>query len=403
MTNKRIVIYGGSTVEYVTLNLAICNPEYGLIAKKLAKLAPTYMPTLDVDLRLTKMAGGDKLETYACIRQDINEIVHDDITKIVIMAATFNNHVIANDCYISNCPGNHSNINVECKPPKITNLIRKDRKDIFLVTVSVTSNESKLTQYLKGLDICKSTSSNLVLAIDTGTKLNMVITPEESQYHISLNEDETFRGLLEMTCARSHLTFTRSTVIDGSPVPWDSDLVPSALRKVVDYCIQQEAYKPFNGATVGHFACKLENTVFLTSQRKTNFNDLNKIGLVKVVTDGPDTVLAYGAKPSVGGQSQRIIFNDHAGYDCVVHFHCPKLETSKVPVVSQREIECGSHQCGKNTSNGLQQFGNLKAVYLDNHGPNIIFNKSIDPQEVIDFIENNFDLSQKTGGFVSTN
>ena len=35
---------------------------------------------------------------------------------------------------------------------------------------------------------------------------------------------------------------------------------------------------------------------------------------------------------------------------------------------------------------------------LDNHGPNIVFHHSIDPQEVIDFIESNFDLTGKTGG-----
>lgn len=57
--------------------------------------------------------------------------------------------------------------------------------------------------------------------------------------------------------------------------------------------------------------------------------------------------------------------------------------------------------CGANTSKGLEQFGNLKAVYLTEHGPNIVFNKNIDPQEVIDFIGMNFDLSKKTGGYVS--
>ncbi|MGK3945590.1 class II aldolase/adducin family protein, partial [Streptomyces caeruleatus] len=90
------------------------------------------------------------------------------------------------------------------------------------------------------------------------------------------------------------------------------------------------AYKPFNGVTVGHFACKVDDNTFLTSIRKTNFNDLSKVGMVKIVTDGPDTVLAYGAKPSVGGQSQRIIFKDHPNYDCVVHFHCPIKSSSKV-------------------------------------------------------------------------
>ena len=56
-------------------------------------------------------------------------------------------------------------------------------------------------------------------------------------------------------------------------------------------------------------------------------------------------------------------------------------------------------QCGENTSNGLAQFGNLKAVYLDQQGPNMVFNKDIDPAEVIDFIEANFDLNEKTSGY----
>jgi hypothetical protein len=111
--------------------------------------------------------------------------------------------------------------------------------------------------------------------------------------------------------------------------------------------------------------------------------------------------LAYGAKPSVGGQSQRIVFKDHPDVDCIVHFHCPIKAGSLVPTVSQYEFECGSHQCGNNTSRGLAKFGNLYSVYLDNHGPNIVFNRSIDPQEVINFIEDNFDLSSKTGGLVS--
>jgi sorbitol-specific phosphotransferase system component IIA len=186
-------------------------------------------------------------------------------------------------------------------------------------------------------------------------------------------------------------------------VPWNDPIVPPTLRAVVDYCISKNAYKPFRGATVGHFAAKLASDTFITSQRKTNFNDLEKIGLVRIKTDGPDTVLAYGAKPSVGGQSQRIVFSEHPEYDCIVHFHCPIKPGSQVPTVSQREYECGSHQCGQNTSNGLKEFGHgtFSAVYLDQHGPNIVFNSQIDPQVIIRFIEENFDLSAKTGGYVS--
>ena len=68
--------------------------------------------------------------------------------------------------------------------------------------------------------------------------------------------------------------------------------------------------------------------------------------------------------------------------------------------MSQREYECGSHECGQNTSRGLRRFGNLSAVYLQEHGPNVVFHRSTDPQEVIKFIEDNFDLGGKTGGYV---
>ena len=229
----------------------------------------------------------------------------------------------------------------------------------------------------------------------------MIITPEEAAYHETNSRDEILEQLVDMVWYRSQLTFTQSTVVYGKPVGWDDERIPSSLRTVVNHCINGKAYKPFKGSTVGHFAVKLSDTEFLTSIRKSNLNDLDKNGMVYVRVDGPDTVLAYGAKPSVGGQSQRIVFKDHPGYDCIVHFHSPLKENHKDSIIttSQREVECGSHQCGQNTSSNLKQFGNLKAVMLDNHGPNIVFPKDINPQGVIDFIEANFDLDKKTGGY----
>ena len=197
-------------------------------------------------------------------------------------------------------------------------------------------------------------------------------------------------------------------MVAGDPVPWSDSRVPEALRTVVNFCIGAGVYREFKGATVGHFACKLDDQTFLTSIRRSNFNDLPKTGLVLVKTDGPDTVIAYGAKPSVGGQSQRTIFRDHEGMDCVVHFHCPmRPGGDDIPIRSQREVECGSHECGANTSAGLKPFtlvnSNgvtiIKCVMLHNHGPNIVFHRSADPWAIIEFIERNFILSEKTGGY----
>ena len=284
---------------------------------------------------------------------------------------------------------------------KVISTIRKTRKDIFLVGFKETCGATRQEMYQKGLRLCKESSVNLVLVNDTRTRWNMIVTPEEAAYHETADREEVLKQLVEMAYFRSHLTFTQSTVVDGKPVAWNDERVPDSLRTVVNYCVAKNAYKPFQNATVGHFAVKLSDTEFLTSIRKSNFNDLAQNGLVYVKTDGPDTVIAYGAKPSVGGQSQRIVFKDHVGMDCIVHFHCPLRHDAPddIPIKSQREVECGSHECGKQTSAGLKEFGNLKAVYLDNHGPNIIFNRSINPQEVIDFIERNFDLSSKTGGY----
>ena len=290
---------------------------------------------------------------------------------------------------------------MELRPaPKLIGKIRKTRKDIFLVAFKTTCGATEQEQYLAGLNLLKEASCNLVLANDTKTHVNMVITPEEARYHVTTDRKAALKGLVEMAYLRSHLTFTQSTVVAGEAIAWDAQEVPASLRAVVDHCVKRGAYKPFRGATVGHFAVKLDDTTFLTSKRRTNFNDIAKNGLVKIKTDGPDTVLAFGAKPSVGGQSQRIVFKDHPGMDCIVHFHCPIKKGSEVPTVSQREFECGSHECGKNTSKGLAKFGDLFAVYLDQHGPNIVFNKSINPKDVIDFIESNFDLEGKTGGYV---
>lgn len=274
------------------------------------------------------------------------------------------------------------------------------RKDIFLVGMTPTVGMNGQEQYNEALRFVKESSANLSLAYDYESGNAMVVAPEEAHYHESTELDVTVRGLMEMAYLRSQLTFTRSTVVGGEPVEWDSEEVYPSLRDVVNFCIENGAYKPFLGVTAGHFAAKVGENEFLTSRRKTNFNNLSSTGLVRVVTDGPDSVVAFGGKPSVGGQSQRIVFSEHPERDSIVHFHCPIKEGSNVPVVSQREYECGSHECGKNTSDGLAVVDDgIEAVYLDNHGPNVVFHHDENPKKIQEFLMDNFDFTKKTGGY----
>ena len=408
MKNKQIHIFGGGTFSYVRNHLALAAPAFGETAEILFYLCKKRFEKMDVNLHLTKMADSNStLVTNEDVENLTLKLKEDFDTKIIFMNAALCDYTaqvgnVKSGKYAIRLKTSDGEIGAILTPAKkILKQIRDGRKDIHLVAFKTTCGATEQEQYLAGLNLLKKSSCNLVLANDTITHLNMIITPEEARYHVTTDRIEALTQLVDMAYYRSPLSFTHATVVDGTPVDWNSDLVYPSLRAVVNHCIKEGAYKEFNGATVGHFACKIKENEFLTSIRKTNFNDLEKNGLVRVVTDTEDTVIAYGAKPSVGGQSQRIIFSEHNDYDCICHFHCPLKSGSQVPVVSQREYECGSHECGQNTSNGLKQFGNLSAVMLDNHGPNIVFHHSINPQEGIDFIDANFDLHDKTGGLVS--
>lgn len=402
--NDKVAIIGGGTVSPIANHLQLCAFAKGGTSRRLYNMfkATKLIPRLYLS-RMAESAGSGDFHTNKDLQQLIDKIKSNSQTKMIVLTAAICDFICPGGSESLPRPDTSSILTIELDPAeKIISSIRDEKhKHIFLVAFKNTVNLSPREMYLAGLDLCKKASANLVFVNDTETRHNMIVTPEEATYADGFEREDALRELVDISIMRSHLSFTRSTVVAGDPIPWDSELVPHALRTVVDHCIGMNAYKPFNGATVGHFACKLDDNTFLTSKRKTNFNDLARNGLVKVVTDGPDNVIAYGAKPSVGGQSQRIVFNEHEGMDCIVHFHCPLKENNPddIEIRSQREVECGSHECGQNTSSGLKQFGNLKAVMLSNHGPNIVFSKDIDPQEVIEFIHHNFDLSEKTGGY----
>lgn len=405
MTEPSIHIFGGGTVFHVRPHLAISAPAYGQTAKDLERLLGWNAPRL----HLTRMAGGEReLETNEDVRKRLEKLTADPNTKVIFMSAAlcdFEASVLESDGRGTNSGKDrprlktaHGKRTVELTPAdKLIGSIRKERKDIFLVGFKTTAGASADDQYLAGLGLLKGSSCNLVLANDLHTKLNMVITPEQARYHETTDRGEALKGLVEMTLLRSKGTFTRSTVVEGEAVPWNES-IPYSLRRVVDHCIDRGAYKPFDGKTVGHFAFKVDDKEFITSKRKTNFNHLRDIGMVRVEAQDDHRVTAYGAKPSVGGQSQRIIFREHPDVDCIFHAHIPLKADApdNIPVREQRPYECGSHECGKNTSDGLKDFDGIKAVMLDKHGPNVVFNRDIDPAKVIAFIEANFDLRGRT-------
>jgi len=397
---------------HVRPHFSLCAPAYGSLAKQIRGLLPVCGPTV----HLSKMAGGDAFNTNDDLAAVLDGIVADPEPSIVFLTAAVCDWDVdaVRICGATSLDVGKGfprlktkipELSLDLKPAeKLIGRIRSGtggRKDIFLVACKTTTGASYDEMFEAGLTLLKNTSANLVLVNDIHLKQNIIVTPEQARYGQGSHRDTVVKDLVTMATARAGGTFTRTTVVPGDPVPWQDERVHASLRTVVDHCIEQGAYKDLLGrdATVGHFAQKLDSNSFLTSRRNSNFNRMAEVGLVAVDAGADDEkVIAHGSRPSVGGQSQRIIFREHEGYDCIVHFHCPPKEGVDLPTKAQWMNECGSHECGQNTSNGLTEVEpGIKVVYLDQHGPNIIFNHDIDPAKVIGFIDRNFDLSRHTG------
>jgi hypothetical protein len=284
--------------------------------------------------------------------------------------------------------------------------LRRERKDLFAVGFKTTAGADEDGMYAAGMNLLKVNGLNLVLVNDLHTRANMVLTPELARYHVTREREEALAGLVEMAWLRHGLTFSRTRVISGELLRWTDPAVPESLRAVVDHCVARGAYRPFNDVTVGHFGFRDPQAhaegrqAFWSSRRKRNFNRSEDRDLVHVTfqQDGSIGSIAEGAKPSAGARSQYEVLSRYEEFDCVVHFHCPARPDapSPVPVRAQRPFECGSHECGRNTAEGLVRFGRLGAVMLDQHGPNVVFSRSTPAAEVIAFIDAHFDLEKQT-------
>ena len=392
-------VFGGGTFFHVRPHLALAAPAFGATARRIASILVGERG-VDAELHLTRMAGGD-LDTNEDVARALDALVANPTTKIIFLSTAlcdYEGHVVEHG--VPTASGKREPRLRTIEGPrelaltvaeKIIGRVRRARKDIFLVGFKTTTGADLRTQYEAGLDLLKKTSCNLVFCNDLHTRMNLVVTPELAHYHETTDRESALAGLVALTLRRSALTFTRTTLTPGALVAWTSDAVPTALRTVVDHCVARGAYRPFNNVTVGHFAFK-DGAELVSSRRKQNYNVAGGRDMVRVSFDGEQTI-AHGAKPSAGTTSQRAVLAAFPDMECIVHFHCPLRAGSDVPVRAQYDFECGSRECGENTRIGMRRFGELAAVMLDRHGPNIVFRRDVDPRAVIEFIEQNFDLA----------
>ena len=297
------------------------------------------------------------------------------------------------------------------------------RKSVFLVSFKATTGLTKEETYAAGLKALKGSSSNLVFANDIQNGHNVVVTPEEFPYY-GESRDNAIGTLCEMIEQRLQLDFVRTKVIAGDRADLGalnaSGSLPPNFLPVLEHLLNRGAYKvlPWKDSTSGHFGCAVEGQDFkrVSSARKANHNLVLMEGAIPIMEDAGDTVVARGAKPSVGEHTQRMIYEELAHAEVhgvrdpsvhsIVHFHCPlkpksewQFSISKRP---QKPYECGSVQCGTNTAMGMGMADiGIWAVHLEGHGPNIAYHRDVPAERVIAFIERHWDLDTKSGGIVT--
>ncbi len=397
---KRTIIIGGGTFQPIRNHLSLSAPAFGKTARFINSI---YEHS---ELYLTKMADSNSnLVTNEDVEKFIDELLLDNNVGTIVLNVAFCDYKSLPIDGIE--PGLHAerlktvegNIDITLTPTsKIISKIRKQRPDIFLVGFKTTTNKTPDEQFSIGLKMMKSVKCNLVLANDTVTRNNIIITAEESIYGNSTDRDSVLRELVEMTESRSNGTYNPSIFKECNS--FDIQRTPESFQEVIQFLIDNGGYleNNGNGFTPGHFCWKNSPNTFYSSQRKANHNLVFTEGMSLVEVTKDDKFIVEGKrKASVGARSQWLILQQNPGYDCIIHTHNPMKSNSLMPVTPQKPYQCGSLECGINTVTHMKSFDNglIVAVYLEKHGANILFSSKNDPKSVIDFIKNNIELGIK--------
>lgn len=399
---KKILILGGGTFEPIRNHLSLSAPAFGTTARKIYDLIKDRSNS---EMVLTKMADHrSSLITNDDVDIYLNTVLKDTNIGCIILNIAFCDFkslpVDGIDCgwHSQRLETKNGNLSISLTPTeKVIAKIRKERPDIFLVGFKTTTNKTSDEQFAIALKMMKSVKCNLVLANDTVTRNNMIITSEETIYGEGDNRDYSLKELCDITLLRYDLTYDRSKFIEGKS--FDISKTSNSFQDVVSFLIQNKGFieNNGNGFTPGHFCYKVSDNSFLSSQRKANHNLVFSEGL-SLVSVVDDKFEVYGKrKASVGARSQWLILKENESFDCIIHTHNPLLPSSQIPIAEQRPFQCGSLECGMNTVSNMKEFlnGEVKAVYLSKHGMNLLFKSTSDPKTIIDFIKSNILLGTK--------
>ncbi len=214
MTNntddKIFHVLGGGTVNHVRSHFALSAVAYGGTAKAMHKLFSDR--GLNSQIHLTKMAAGgaSKIETNDDVSGLVDEILANPDSGVVV----FNVAITDFQGQIGDVPSGKyaermksrkaESLSVKLRmADKLVPRIKEQRPDIILVAFKTTTHVDEAEQINRGRGLLEGSKADLVLANDTGTRVNMILDSDGNVLEKSSDRTQIIQSLTDHICRLS--------------------------------------------------------------------------------------------------------------------------------------------------------------------------------------------------------
>lgn len=206
-------VVGGGTVNHVRSHFAIAAMAYGATARSIA--AALTARGLAVSLHLTKMAcaGMSDLETNDDLEALIDRIVGDPASHMLFFnaaVADFEGQVgdVPSGKYADRLRSRESHgLTMALTPArKVVARVKAARPDILLVVFKTTIHAERAEQQARAAELLAESGADLVLANDTGTRLNLIVAADGQTLLATLDRDQALARLVALACERAGAT-----------------------------------------------------------------------------------------------------------------------------------------------------------------------------------------------------
>jgi hypothetical protein len=175
-----IHIFGGGTVNYVRSHLALSAPAYGTTARALNALLDGMGQSCE--LQLTRMAcNASTMETNADVAERLEDVLAARETRAIVFNVALCDYVgeignVPSGKYAQRLQSRDGRQFLQLMPSeKLLTRVKALRPDVFLVGFKTTTGAHPDEQVTMALRQLYEASADVVLANDTGTRLNIFV------------------------------------------------------------------------------------------------------------------------------------------------------------------------------------------------------------------------------------